>query len=328
MLADPCNAPLVPGLHGSDQGMLARFKSSYTLPSTGTDVNGWVLWCPIYNNSAPSENPGTQINVNIVGFCTAGTAQRPDNTIASPAYRGTTIFGSAADGFGIPDPANAFGASTTCQDSRVLSACVKLKYIGAMQSAAGEIAYLDNIPNELLLNSSGVDQPPTVDMLFNYSRKCERFGVQDHEIKYRPEPIYAQRFERPGTGGVLVGVQASEATRFSGYERSHEPTWFGFAWRGLPANAEQVIVEFTKNVEWRAEASLGIPAQLNYREHAEPPLEKALAELDRRNQHWSTTMTRAGAHLVDQAVEGLSELAFTGTASRLARRAVPLLLGL
>jgi hypothetical protein len=290
MISDPCNATLLPGINGTEEGILSRLKSTHSLSSTD---NGYVLWCPTYFGD---ENEGKG---SIFFFRDQGTTTSPLNTVADPlgSFSTTSTVGNLSQA-----GAAQFCASATVADARVVSACIRMRYTGKVVDAAGEIAYIENLSTKALLEGNG-GFPVSVDSLFNLSTKVTRLGLDVCEVSYRPDPELADFFKTTndnaiteGKAGVEETVMSSEALRFG-------PTWVGFAWRGV--GLQTLAIDAIQNVEWRPEVSVGFVAVPPRTVHETSMIGKATRWLDRNYPGWSVTLgaaTKKGINMAARSV--------------------------
>jgi hypothetical protein len=215
----------------------------------------------------------------------------------------TTVAGR---GFSLDDPAVALLSGGLAKDARTLSACMRVQYIGAMQSSAGQIALIENLPVEEL--STDI----TVDELFRLSTKVDRMGVGMHEVKFRPSQI-SERFRHlPNSAAatnteriIETGIAATALTRFQSNNQGYR--CFGFAWRGTDS-ATALAIEFIKNIEWRPASDAGLPLTRPVAMYASPPIYEAERALDHSsNGNWSIDNVVSGAgHLAVEAFTGVA----------------------
>jgi hypothetical protein len=299
MLADPCNAVLEPGFNGTDEGIMSRLKTSYT--NTGTVTNGYLLWCPIY--------VGGNNAIAAFFYADADASAPVINTIASP-------LGSGSDsGINLDVGATAFVTSDTVSDFRLISACIKATYIGALQDSAGLIACVENLPiDTFLLGQATLDGAASVDDLFALSSNVKRFGPDTHEIRYRNTG--SESFKLDTYGVMLKGTAASTRTTLTPEAERFAPTMYGFAWKGVPSN--KIAFDFIQNIEWRPETRAGfvsvIPRQLN------PPgyARSVMSWLDKHHPGWTTAVKKTAS----TGLLNLASSVFSGAISR----SLPLLL--
>jgi hypothetical protein len=263
MIADPCNAPLEPGIHGSDQGLLAR-TISYSANTSGA-AQGYCIWFPSFTNNPDAADEGAgSILTNIFTFCPAApsTAPAPLN------------FGFAADWSGgnntaasLPDPAYGLVGNNMCADARTISACMSMTYTGKMQDSSGSFAFVNNIPFTTLYGNGTADRTPanpsyiapaTIDDLFVYAGHASRLGTDTLEnihVNVRDDP----KFYSSDEGFEMVSADYPVQT--SGVH-TQDHTGFGFVWRGLSLGTgnpnANLTFGFTKNLEWRATPILGM----------------------------------------------------------------------
>lgn len=270
MLSDPCNATLVPGFNGTDEGVLSRLKTSYSTGATNT--NGYLLWCPVY--------VGGSTNVNCVLFVTSGASTPAVNTAAAP-------FGlsGGTSGVALNVGATEFVTSSTVSDFRLVSACIRATYTGALQDSQGILASIENLPvDTLLLGQATLDAAASVDNLFSLSSNVKRFGPDTHEIRYRNTG--SESFKLDSFGVMSLGEAGVSRTTLTPEAQRFAPTMFGFAWKGL--DTSKISFDFIQNIEWRPETRSGfvsvVPRQITPSGHAKT----VMAWLDKNYPDWTT----------------------------------------
>jgi hypothetical protein len=312
---------MVPGLYGPQEGMLSRFSKSLSNPGYLEATAGFVLWSPDYACVPDDSHPGPHIYgaSNVIIFSTTHPGNSPVNTVAVPAYShdgNSTPFDPAVaiGGSSFADPAGEFLLGTTAMDARNLASCLSLTYTGTMTESAGQVAFLENIPNTLMVRGGTSGGPPTVDQLFNYSTKKMRLGTDTMQIVSRTAEN-SDTFRIGTMSPIRVGDELVNATDIFVDGTIQQPEWFGFAWRGLPTNAAQpMYFDFIKMLEWRPQAVIGLT-------HA-PPVTinptrmdvKATQHLDVHAPGWSTTVVDGVATVVGK----LSQAAITGVTAGIA----------
>lgn len=255
MLHDPCNSELFAGIYGSDEGLVGRFKKDSGLTTLGSDTCGFCLWVPAYHNPGVNGGAGGGSG-NIFIFRTLDSATKPTNTIAANGAFGSGGAGSVTTARTINDPANPFVVGAVARDARLISACMRVSYTGPMSSTSGQMCVIENLPLSDVLSNL-----PSVDALFEYSTKSQRFSVDTMEAVYRPSDAGIDRFRDESDVAVAVGATGAVST-IGADAVSFEPTCFGFAWRGTTAGQSQYVqLEFIKNVEWRPSVGQGMSVQ-------------------------------------------------------------------
>jgi hypothetical protein len=283
MLADPCNATLVPGLHSSDEGILARLKTIINV-SSGNE-NGYLMWCPAYCGSRASDK------IQFVVFTNSASNVGPLNTVAEPAFNGSNY--SDTQGASDTVGAETFVQSATVSDFRLVSSCINLKYTGAMSASKGVIGYLENVPADtVLVGNAG--NPATIDQIFNLTSHTARLGVNDHEIKYRPNATISGTFKSDRDSVYTKGVNGVSQTAFTSESLRFSPTFYGFAWKGVISS--DMLFDVYQNIEWRPEAASGyvatVPKQLN----APGYLDMVKKYLDDNYPGWTTKAMNGAAY--------------------------------
>jgi len=296
MLNDPCSASVEPGIFGTVEGYTAKFNSSY-LAGTAGSTAGYILWSPNYTPKAPVLG-GV---VNMVGALTATSATTYVNTVAAPSYTGA-LFG-ATGVFSAADPASGFVSGTTCDDARTLAACMSMMYTGKLLDVQGEIAFIENYPNQ----GMGESATPSVDQLFSNASRVERLGTGKYEVKFRLDEN-SHVFADEDTGPIHIGNPGSTSTTLPTYTRAITPSWIGFAWRGFDiTSAPALRFSFSKALEWRPTDASGL-TQVEPINLGGSSLAATQGWLDRNIPEWWNrsvdTATAVGSRLAGLALSG------------------------
>lgn len=306
---DPCNGPLVNGIYGSSEGLMARLKVSYSETSNGTDTAGMLLWVPSYHN-------GVIESFNVVRFSFADSSTKVDNTTQG---LGKGAVG-AANGKALPDPANSLLNSDLVNDARTTAACLRLTYTGKVTESSGQIAWIDNYSTTDLLK-----QLPSVDNMFDRATKTERLGLDTYEVLFRPDDATGtDRFRAGGAtdpGFVKVSGGPTEQSRTMD---ALAPKMIGFAYRGCePGILDRLIYSLVKTVEWRPETAsglTGVPPQ----DFVLPSTSNIVASIDNARPGWSKRIASgasSAAKFATSAWTGLSTDSQTAVAQFAARTA-------
>lgn len=280
MISDPCNAELVPGLYGDSRGLLARLKS--TVENTSDNTAGYCLWVPSFHNDPKEPISGANVAGNLYVYVTNAPGTSPVGIGGgSPWATGGTITGALAD------PCSGVLSTSVFMDARTLSACMKMRYFGALENSSGEVGFIDNLPLSVLFGRHVVGGPQTpaiaVDDLFVYSARTQRVGLDTLEnVWYNANE--STKFHPYDTGIILAGT-FPDLTQAAMVEN---PTAFGFCWRGLDngVTSTKLTFEFVKNIEWRPDPYLGISAPAQ-RTSASNPAKTVVAALDASAPGWN-----------------------------------------
>lgn len=255
MLMDPCKAELVPGFFATSEGYLTKTRSSVNINQPGGA--GYAIWVPTFHGSS---QPGSGGNLFVFQ---GDSITSPSNSGAapygSPKTMGDAYIKSTAAGFA--DPAFNFVASGAVSNARTISACMRLTYIGQMQSASGQVAFLHNIPIQEL---TGVvpfgaipGTPMSVDLMFQMATNVQRLGVDTLEVKHRISDSLHDTFRNQGDELIDIGNVSESFLDPTAETTSHNA--FGFAWRGLaPGDPANLALDFYKNIEWKPGAAQGL----------------------------------------------------------------------
>jgi hypothetical protein len=278
---------------------MSRLKTTYT--NTGVATNGYLLWCPVY--------VGGNTAIACYFYADAAASTTAVNTVAAPLGTGGT------SGLVLDVGATAFVISDTVSDFRLISACIKATYIGALQNSSGLLAFVENLPVDTFLNGQATaDAAASVDNLFALSSNVKRFGPDTHEIRYRNTG--SDSFKLDTYGVMLEGVPASTRTTISAEAERFAPSMYGFAWKGVPSN--MISFDFIQNIEWRPETRAGfvsvIPRQITPPGHARG----VMAWLDKHHPGWTTAIKKTAT----SGVLNFASSMFSGVMSR----GLPLLL--
>jgi hypothetical protein len=315
MIADPCNAVLVPGCFTSSEGYLARLRDTINNNSVG--VAGYVLWAPMYHNNNASP-VGLATNFNLFGFTAVDSSVSPVNA-AHPSFpygAAINFANSLQNGtaFGIPDPASSIVGvgNAIVQDARLISACMNMTYTGPMAASQGEFCYV-RIPLTTLLGDVENGQLPiSVDEIFRMSSNRQRLGVDTIEVVHRPETELTELFhesqdacmQKGGSGDPTIPI-----TQLGPTAELRQVNVFGLAWRALsPDNNANLTFEFTKNIEWRPAPKSGFVASVPRNISGGGSMQRAVTALDNAIPNWDKRLLSAASSGISQ----VAQMAFTG----------------
>lgn len=292
MLADPCNAPLLPGIYGTQEGLLARVKSTLSNDAPATQTCGFVLWAPDYNNDPLEADTHTGYSyANIVYNYGDDAAAPMVNDLVNPYGFSTDPSADSAFVKGIQDPAADLLKSTIVSDARTIGSCITMTYTGALINSGGQYAQLTAIPLTTMLHGGPANAPPSINDLFKYATTTGRIGEEKIEIKGRPDDssnIFRSNESGPLVSEFIGGAQV-RPTFLSTESKTVEPVFFGVVWRGLPTGVTNPMVfDLLKSIEWRPETASGFTQVPKHAYHAQPQAVKATMLLDRTRPHWAT----------------------------------------
>nr|UHS72283.1 MAG: hypothetical protein 2 [Tombusviridae sp.] len=311
MVANPCSAQLHPGLFGSEEGFLGRFKVSYPLPSAAGATCGYVLWAPNYHNGGVNGGVAGGTG-NVFIFQSNSPSNAPTNTTAANSAFGAGLTTSTVTASTIADPAYGFVNGATCRDARTVSACIRMDYLGAISSVSGQVAMVENLPMTDLLQSL-----PSVNNLFDYSTKSQRVSLDTSEIIYRSTQLGLDRFLAEADQALLVGATGAVSTIAPDAERI-EPVVFGFAFRGITAGElAKFNFEFVKNMEWRPQTGQGLSATTSMSTGVNMH-STAIAVLDHHAPGWTTPTYNK----VASAVTSMAKAVWSGIGPQVTRKAI------
>jgi len=103
MVADPCNATLVPGLFGTSEGLMGRFRTNFQLATDATLTCGYLLWCPDYCNEG-ARDLGKQNSGNLFVWQSADANKVPTSLPGDEPYGTDSISAAMTTAHSMPDP--------------------------------------------------------------------------------------------------------------------------------------------------------------------------------------------------------------------------------
>jgi len=311
LISDPCKAPLKEGYFATSEGFLQRFHHSTAHPTTvNNPTSGFLLWCPDRHGVAYDVASGGGA-INSLWFAGADPQANPSNTATLPLALHAQP--DAANGSCISDPAAGIVSSfsSLAADYRHLSSCMRLTYTGPLQSTQGEIAFLSNIPSEIVLAGSQPVSDLSVDTLFVRASKTLRLSTDTYENVYRPDVVHPAQWVNHSGGGAFHGGTIPTIPSFvTSNEANIRPRWFGFAYRGMtPAIIEALRFDRYKVVEFRPNFASGMPGAVprGVSEHPNPAA-RALTLLDRTYPDWASRVLPTAMSVA----ASVARMAFTG----------------
>lgn len=244
---------------------------------------------------------------NAFVWITADSSAVPQNFVSSTTAGNAPLYGSAKSAsatpqqstYSIPDPASTFVSGGLCQDARLISACMKVTYLGTMNASDGQFCFIKNVPLEQFLYSTAAGANPagllSVDRLFEMADSCGRLGLETHEVRYRDGGSDADKFIATEDAGVAIGSLSQVTPPLTGYITTvnqavgfSNPNVIGFAFRGFSAGQlSKLSIEMYKNFEWRPAANVGVTAPA-VTQLGTSKLAPAETFLDRFSPSWET----------------------------------------
>jgi len=242
-----------------------------------------VLWCPSYHDiGSPAGFVGSAYS-NLIYFATTDSGVGPTNL----GFCNGGVGQDGSSSFSIRDPCYNLINGDTVQDARTLAACITITNTGKLIDTAGEIAVVNGLSTENIL---GAGTPISVDQLFAYTTHKSRFEPKSYESVFRPDESSAM-FRDADRQLLVAAVDSFPSVPVANTPQA--PTWFGFIWRGITAGTP-LILDFTKVIEWRPEASSGL-TQGNRVAH-EHTASQVVAAVDRAHRVQPIWHRAAGAH--------------------------------
>lgn len=298
MIADPCNADMIPGIFGESLGQLNRCHKSITLDPAegGATTCGYFLWCPEFHNSV-----GAEYHINTFWFTTTNASAVPLNTTTNPWGSG------GAAGIAIGDPAYNFVNSALVVTAATVSSCLDITYTGTLDTSQGEICLINGISLEDIVetkadagpsNPNAAQPVMTVNEMFSFANSSTRLGLGSHEVigNTADTPTFASDKEGP----IHLGTAATNISNVSEQGLIADPLWYGFAIRGLTA-AQPITVNMTKIIEWKQAHVSGFARQKPVVYAPETQVPKAKMLLNKSDPNWATRLAGVGRSMISQA---------------------------
>lgn len=309
MIADPCNATLLPGIYGDQEGLLARVKTTISNRTPATTTCGYLLWSPDYFCNAAGEGVTTELQVaNVFGWASSDPTLQPHNdNIFNHGYgQQLDVFGPGtgnATAGSFHDPGGPLLSSDIVMDARSIGACMKLTYTGSALYAGGQWAKITSLPLTSVLNGvPTVGRTPSVDDFFAQATDFGRLGLEPIDIVARPDDssnVFRSVDEGPMTLGD-VSIPGHEVSTYTAEAETLVPQWFGIAWRGLPTDqASPMVFDLIKTIEWRPEPTSGFTQVPKRSIHDQSQVRKATTYLDHHHPGWATRPQNASTFMND-----------------------------
>jgi len=313
MIVNPCTAMLVPGFYGTSEGYLTRTKSVWN-PTFGAPSCGYIIWVPEFTSGLGAFDESDHfIGGNLFYWQSESTSFRPANTDFNPGLIHLK-YGSQPNNqsqydttLTLDDPALQLNIGTA-RDVRAISACMRMSYFGRLDTSAGQVGFIENLPLADILGGDSDDilkatQPMNVDELFRVCTKVQRLGVDTVEAVHRPSTqtsgYFMSEHDTAVTHDETLGGSVSIA---SDVARNRGMTCFGLVWRGTQelASADALGFEFVKNVEWRPRPAMGLT-------HVTPHVIPNKS-VDRMVAHIDSVAPGVFTRVVDTAKSGVARL--------------------
>ena len=343
MVANPFNSQLVPGIFGTQEGLIARVKTTLMNPAPADQTCGFMLWAPDYTNAgAETPKDTSEANTQNIGanlFFHYGddpsVALSNENSADGENFGfGNTRVDTGAPSnlvFSMKDPASNLLRSTIVADARTLSAGIRVTYTGALINAGGQFAILTALPLGTLLNGGADGGVIAVNDLFQYATDTGRIDREPIEVKARPDDSSnvfrsdASRCMAWDENFVPPNVRTKVATYYTSEGLANQPQFFGIAWRGLPAGVTNPMTfDIVKALEWRPDMVSGLTQVPKHAYHAHSQMTRATQLLDMHHKGWATKPNHhvGLAHVLDDAVKGALSFAKSSTGQMLQRGAL------
>jgi hypothetical protein len=306
LIANPCHGPLqrVVGLGQIEE----RIRSTFTGVNTSGDTCGYVVWFPSYHNPGGTT---TGNSANLYQWEHSSSSQVPTNTGANPMG----VIAINTTGLSRADPASAIlGASSAFTRARTLSACLQVEYIGALQSIAGQVAVIKNLPLRAFYGitaSTTTFLPPTVDALFAYAATRERIQATGHEVIWRPSnesavmrsngnelhdtqvaaAVLTLRSDAPYANGITGSIPSAVVA-----VDPDEIYGIAIAWKGVANTTSSLAINAIKVVDLELAPSGGaIEPEYTAETQSVPYFTQATRWLDTKFPGWQEKAMNTGA---------------------------------
>lgn len=280
MVVNPCMGPLVraPGI-SDGVNIVERQRVSLTLNSLGR-TSGYLVWFPAWQGAGGIVQSFTGGNhpQNCLLFQAPNNTTPPVNSVSYPLGSGHSGVLHENSGFWIEDPSWSQLNSGTFSRSRCTSACMQLEFLGALSTAAGQVAMVSNFSFNALIaatlpSTAGTVRFPTVDDVFSYAATRERLDLNGHEVIFRPSD--PDCLLRSDSGEFLGQLQTHNSTSDAlfwggapgtssaiiGASNPREAVAICIAWRSMPAVADSLTANLIKISEYETAPLLKLVEQ-------------------------------------------------------------------
>jgi len=286
MVTHPCDARLVPGIHGDSEGLLARLKTTYTVSNNATC--GFIVWDPSYSSS-PDDG-----GFSMVIWTDDDSTKNPQNDATIAYGNGAFSAMGSETAEAVNDPCHDFLDSDIVEDARLISACITMTYFGTVIDASGQVGFLENLPEKLLLEGGTGGTPVSVDELFKYTANTHRLGLDRFEVMSRPTEG-AIRFREGVQAPFDIGVNGTNASAQSAMGQTTPSSLCGIVWRSTDSKS-RLVLEITKNIEWRPSPLSGLTLTHPFSSgRTKLPIVEKIA--DKKAPGWSTRISSGGTQM-------------------------------
>lgn len=250
MLLDPCGSVVTAGLYGDVQGMATRFDKSDTLDLFVGEASegpfGYYLWFPDYDSSGTASGP-----MSMFSYATNAATIAPTNDLITGP-----MGASNTGGYSQTAPGHPFTTGAVVQDSRCLSACLKMEYTGLLSNCHGQYCTLQVSPEDIMATGNGTPIM-TVSRAFELSNNIQRITPQGMELKWQPAEgshnfragdLNDDALFTAGNVGVPAALLPTPGAN---------PVGLLIAWRGITSTLPFSILA-TKSLEFRIAPDSGL----------------------------------------------------------------------
>jgi hypothetical protein len=312
-LHDPCGPAPAPGFYGSADGYMVRHKRVYTATGGSACKHGYFLFDPTFTSQGYLSG-----NARRSSFFSWGTTDpdfRPPNTIANPFGNDDDPLAPMVNPICVESPHDVF-LYQNANKYRIVSACMKVEYVGATVNAGGLIATLNNLDPDVLFaptDSDADSQGVSINELIARSTSTSRFDTDAFELQWRPNstsPLHREPYhslidvgqrglQRSTPYGYVRTVNGGVVTNQQITSTAGRPALMGVAWSSLPNNNNDIRIEITINTEYVPKPNSGMPAPQRKMEDTSSTWQDAVAWLDRNRPSWDSVKkaTRAGIEM-------------------------------
>lgn len=293
MIADPCNASMVPGFYSTKEGILSKNKTSYKCDGGSTQKYGYIVWDPERNNFVNAAGVAT---LNCVIYAPTAATDRPANLSSANNMFGGGSCTVAGQSTSLQVGATAFINTATVSTYRTVGACMRVTYTGKLADLEGRLGWVNGISSDTVLyggvDAGTPDKPVTPAEMLAMCGRTARFSLETQESKFRPSRT-SPNLRAEADNGVWNSGLAVE-TSASADSARHGSTVIGFAWDGILTS--QLLFEFIQIIEWVPDLAAGQIVQPPKQVKEEGYYQHVLKFMDDKMPGWRTSAwSAAGA---------------------------------
>jgi hypothetical protein len=253
MLADPCNAQIVPGAFGDPSMRTYRDNTSYSITIAPGQAFS-MIWLPEYHCESVNEN-GKKGNLFTFQSPTAdmtwNSTSHPWGNYFDAAHLETQYTTRA-------DPCSRFVNASGVRDARTVAACIDIEYTGRSDSESGQVGsftaklgdFWAQATNDTVASIPAYWPDDVLSLCKNLARPSAGATVK-WVPNFSGEPL---EFYPANTSPIIIGEPGINKTGVDEYRlRMEDPNMIGLAIAGS-TDAQTYRITLTKIIEYRQDS--------------------------------------------------------------------------